>query len=94
MFIKVSNSAEAQKVVNALKEMGFTESMWSANMAECKGIATYINPLEYIMVYIILNERMMCSDPHSSWINNRKEVASLDELLQEIKTCVARSLIK
>ena len=92
MYIKVSNSAEAQKVINALKEMGFTESMWSSNMAECKGIATYINPLENIKAYIILNERMMCSDPRSSWITNRKEVASLDALLQEIKTWLARSL--
>jgi hypothetical protein len=92
MYIKVSNNAEAQKVINALKELGFTNSMWSANMAECKGIATYINPLENTRVYIILNESMMCSNPRSSWITNRKEVASLDALLQEIKDWLVRSL--
>jgi hypothetical protein len=84
-YIKVSNDAEAQKVINALKEMGFTNSMWSANMADCKGIATYINPLENTRAYIILNESMMCSDPRRSWITNRKEVASLDVLLGSIK---------
>ena len=92
MYIKVSNSAEAQKVINALKEMGFTESMWSSNMAECKGIATYINPLENTKAYIILNEHMMCSDPRSSWITNRKEMESLDALLQGVRDCLARSL--
>lgn len=92
MYIKVSNNAEAQKAINALKEIGFTESMWSANMAECKGIATFINPLDNTRVYIILNEHMMCSDPRSSWITNRKEMESLDALLQEVKTWLARSL--
>ena len=92
MYIKVSNNTEAQKVINALKEIGFTESMWSSNMAECKGIATFINPLDNTREYIILNEHKMCSDPRSSWITNRKEVASLDALLQDIKTCLARSL--
>lgn len=92
MYIKVSNNAEAQKVINALKEIGFTNSMWSANMAECKGIATYINPLGNTRTFIILNESMMCSNPRRSWITNRKEVASLDALLQEIKTWLARSL--
>ena len=91
-YIKVSNNAEAQKVINALKEIGFTESMWSSNMAKCKGIATFIHPFENTREYIILNEDMMCSDPRSSWITSRKEVASLDELLQEIKDRLVRYL--
>ncbi len=92
MYIKVSNNEEAQKVINALKELGFTESTWSAKMAECKAIASYINPLDNAMWYIILNERMMCPDPRSSWITNRKEMESLDALLQGIKDCLARDL--
>ena len=92
MYIKVSNNAEAQKVINALKELGLTESTWSSNMAECKAIATYINPLENEKWYIILNERMMCNDPRSSWITKRKEMESLDALLQGIKDYLARDL--
>lgn len=57
-------------------------------MAECKAIATYINPLGNERKYIILNERMMCNDPRSSWITNRKEAASLDAFLQGIKACL------
>lgn len=91
-YIKVSDNTEAQKVIKALKEIGFTENMWSSNMAECKGIATFINPLDNTKEYIILNEGMMCSDPRSSWITNRKEMGSLDALLQGIKDCLARDL--
>ena len=92
MYIKVSDNTEAQKVINALKEIGFTESVWSSNMAECKGIATYINPLDNTREYIILNGRMMCGDSRTSWITCRKEVASLDALLRGIKEWMARSL--
>ena len=91
-YIKVSNNADAQKVINALKEIGFTESMWSSNMAECKGVATFINPWENTRTYIILNEHMMCSDPRKSWITNRKEVVSLDALLEGIKDYLAQLL--
>lgn len=90
MYIKVSGNTEAQKVINALKEIGFTESVWSSDMAECEGIATYINPLDNTREYIILNERMMCGDPRTSWITCRKEVASLDALLRGIKEWMAR----
>lgn len=92
MYIKVLNNTEAQKVIDALKELGFTESTWSSNMAECKAIAVFINPLDNARWYIILNERMMCNDPRSSWITNRKEMESLDALLQGIKDYLARSL--
>ena len=92
MYIKVSNNTEAQKVIKTLKEIGFAESTWSSNMTECKGIATFINPLDNTKEYIILNEDMMCSDPRSSWITCRKEVESLDALLQGIKDCLARIL--
>ena len=44
-YIRVANKADAQKVINTLEEKGFTNSMWSANIKDCKGIATYINPL-------------------------------------------------
>lgn len=87
-YIKVSNNTETQKVIKALKEIGFTENMWSSNMVECKGIATFINPLDNTKEYIILNEDMMCSDPRSSWITNRKEMWSLDALLLGIKDCL------
>jgi hypothetical protein len=92
MYIEVSNNEEAQKVIDALKELGFAESTWSSNIAGCKGIATYINPLDNARWYIILNERMMCNDPRSSWITVRKKMESLGALLQGIKDYLARDL--
>lgn len=92
MYIKVSNNAEAQKAINALEEMGLTNSMYSAEIGDCEGIATYLNSLYKERVYIILNGAMMGKDPYSSWINNRKEMESLDALLQEVKTWLAHSL--
>lgn len=93
MYIKVSNEAKAQEIVKALEELGFVNSKYSgAGVATCKGIAVYFNPADNTRNYILLNDVMMCSNPHISWITSRQEMESPESLLQTLKEWLARSL--
>lgn len=89
MYCKVSNKEEAEKAVNALKELGFTISKYGAQEItdEVKGVATFIAPDELSIekTYILLYDHMMCTNPHTSWITARKEVKSVDELVEGAK---------
>ena len=93
MYIKVSNETKAQEIVKALGELGFVNSIYSgAGVWNCKGIAVYFNPADNTRNYILLNDVMMCSNPHISWITNRQEMESPESLLRTLKEWLARSL--
>lgn len=98
MYYKVSNREEAERAVNALKELGFTISEYGAQEItdEVKGVATFIAPYELTIEkkYILLYGHMMCPNPHVSWITARKEVKSVDELVEGAKAVVLFYKIK
>ena len=92
-YLKVSDNKEIERAVNSLKELGFAASTFSQKETndDVKGVATYINKLEGSTqkYYILLKGYMLNDDPRISWITSRRQVFSVDELIEKVKEALS-----
>ncbi len=83
MYYILTKPNEIKNVVDALENMGFEKSRFSADEEETKAVATFITHDE--REYIFLNEIMLSPREPYSWTNKREKVNSLNELVDKAR---------
>lgn len=83
MYILKEDIKDLSAFINELKKRYLTRSIYSCKQRNVFGIATHFAGTE-IREYILLTEKMCCSDPHISWITSRKQCKSEEEFLQKV----------
>jgi len=83
MYILKQDIKDLGALIEALKKRNLVRSEYSYNGHDAFGVATHFNKTE-ANEFIVLSERMCCSDPKFSWITARKQCMSEQEFLDKI----------
>jgi hypothetical protein len=82
-YILKSNIKNLGLLINELKKRNLVRSEYSYNEHEAFGVATHFAGTD-TKEFIVLSERMCCSDPKFSWVTYRKQCSSEEEFLSKI----------
>ena len=80
ILFKNITKEEIEVIINALHEVGYTETNYGPKKEKAIGLCT----TTLTKNYTYLSEYMCCSDPHISWITSRQEVTTVDDFLKEL----------
>ena len=83
-WYKFKEKEDKRKCVNALRNLGYTESEWSAEDRDAAAIAIYDDG-EGCKVYILLRPANLGNNERTSWVLHRKKCETVEEFIENVK---------